>query len=182
MIYLSEILGRDPTLKGNISFIYNVILNFSLPSTEKIRCAWEQDLGVQISAQAWKGSLDFIHTSSLCLRQSLIQFKMVHRLHLSRDRLAATYPNTDPNCLRCHQGIATIGYMYWSCSALTNFWTQIFEVITVHICAADSITAVFGETADEIQISTSQACAIAFARLLARRFVLRQWKSVPLGL
>lgn len=38
---LDRILGHDPTLKGNISFVYNTILNFSTPSTEKTRCAWE---------------------------------------------------------------------------------------------------------------------------------------------
>ena len=174
------VLGRDPTLKGNIYFIYNIILNFSMPSTEKTRCAWEQDLGVQLSAQTWEGSLDFIHTSSLCLRHNLIQFKILHRLHFSRDRLAAIYPNTDPHCLRCHQGIATIGHMFWACPALTNFWTKIFEAFT-HMCGRlippDPITAIFGVRAEEVQTSTSQAYAIAFASLLARRLILRQWKS-----
>ena len=96
---LDRILGHDPTLKGNISFIYNIILNFSMPSSEKTRCAWEQDLGVQLLVQTSEGSLDLIHTSSLCLRHSLIQFKIIHRLHFSRDRLAAVYPNTDTHCL-----------------------------------------------------------------------------------
>lgn len=177
---LDRILGCDSTLKGNISFIYNIILNFSMPSTEKTRCAWEQDLGVQISAQTWEGSLDFIHTSSPCLRHNLIQFKILHRLHFCRDQLAAVYPNTDPHCLRCQQGIATTGHMFWSCQALTSFWTQIFEVFT-HMCGRriplDPITAVFGVKAWDVQISTSQACAIAFASLLARRLILRQWKS-----
>lgn len=177
---LDRFAWRDPTLNGNISLIYNIILNFSMPSTEKTRCAWEQDLGVQISAQTLEGSLDFIHTSSLCLRHNLIQFKILRRLHFSRDRLAAIYPNTDPHCLRCHQGIATIGHMFWSCPALTNFWTQIFEAFT-HTCgrriSPDPITTVFGVKAWDVQISTSQACAIAFASLLAGRLILRQWKS-----
>ena len=105
---LDKILRCDPTLKGNISFIYNTILNLSIPSLERTRCAWEQDLGVQLSTQTWEGSLDSIHSSSLCLRHNLIQFKIIHRLHFSRDRLAAIYPNTDPHCLRCHQGTATV--------------------------------------------------------------------------
>ncbi len=171
-------LSDNDLLECNISFIYNIILNFSMPSTEKTRCAWEQDLGVQLSAQTWDSSLDFIHTSSLCLRHNLVQFKIIHRLHFSRDRLAAIYPNTNPHCLRCHQGIATTGHMFWSCPALKNFLIQIFEAFT-HMggrpIPLDPITTVFGVTAGEVQISTSQACAIAFASLLARRLILRQW-------
>ena len=116
----------------------------------------------------------------MCLRHNLIQFKILHRLHFSRDRLAAIYPNTDPHCLRCHQGIATIGHMFCACPALTHFWTKIFEAFT-HMCGRlippDPITAIFGVRAEEVQTSTSQAYAIAFASLLARRLILRQWKS-----
>ena len=86
----------------------------------------------------------------------------------------------DPHCLWCRQGIATIGQMFWSCPALTHFWIQIFEAFS-HKCgrpiSSDPITTVFGVTAGEAQISTSQARAIAFASLLARRLILRQWKS-----
>lgn len=177
---LDQILGRDPTQKGIISFMYNIILNSAMPSIEKTRCTWEQDLGVPIPASTWEGCLDWIHTSSLCLRHNLIQFKILHRLHFSRERLAHIYPNTDPHCLRCHQGLATLGHMFWSCPSLTSFWTQIFDAFT-HMCGShiplDPVTAVFGVIGDHVKISTSQTYAIAFGSLLARRLILRQWKS-----
>lgn len=40
----------------------------------------------------------------------------------------------------------------------------------------ESVTAVFGVTSGEVQISSSQASVIAFALLLARRCILQQWK------
>lgn len=46
---------------------------------------------MELSEEAWRDSLTHIHTSSLCLRHGLIQFKVLHRLHYSRDKLAKIF-------------------------------------------------------------------------------------------
>ena len=71
-----------------------------------------------------------VNASSICIRHGLIQFKILHRLHLSRSRLAKLYPNIDPRCERCHQTEATLSQMFWSCSRLSSFWLSSFDGIS----------------------------------------------------
>lgn len=180
MICLTEYLGVIQPLRATF-LSYTTLFSISVYLQQRrLEPKKTGNRTLASNSQHREGSLDSIRASSLCLRHNLIQFRILHRLDFSRDPLAAIYPNTDPHCLRCHQAIATIGHMFWSCPALTNFWIRIFEPL-MHMCGRlippYPVTAVFGIMSGEVQISTSQARAIAFASLLARRLILRQWKS-----
>ncbi|CAB1336864.1 unnamed protein product [Coregonus sp. 'balchen'] len=97
------------------------------------------------------------------LYERLIQFKVLHCLHYSNDRLANIYLNVDPKCLRCHQSPATA-----------------FS----HMCNAtvspNPFTAIFGLLPLDQNATMHQVNAIAFASLLARHLVLFHWKSAKL--
>lgn len=69
--------------------------------------AWEQDLQINISEENWDGVLRKIHSSSMCARHSLIQFKVVHRAHLPKSKLSRIYPPIDPTCDRCKSAETT---------------------------------------------------------------------------
>ena len=73
---LDIILDWNPDTRGNVSRIYKTIQTNSLPSLEKTKLAWEQDLNVEFTGEVWEHSLYRIHTTSLCLRHCLIQFKV----------------------------------------------------------------------------------------------------------
>ena len=78
-----------------------------------IREQWENDLGAQLADEEWDMALTRVHSSSICSRHSLIQFKVLHRLHFSKVKLARIFPN--PICDRCKQAPATSYHMFWSC-------------------------------------------------------------------
>lgn len=63
-----------------------------------------------------------VNASSICIRHSLIQLKIFHRLHLSRSRLAKLYANIDPIWVRCHQTEVTLSHMFWSYTRLSSFY------------------------------------------------------------
>lgn len=59
-------------------------------------------------------ALTRVHSSSICSRHSLIQFKVLHRLHFSKVKLARIFPNIDPLCDRCKLTPGTSYHMFWS--------------------------------------------------------------------
>ena len=126
----------------------------------------------------WQYSLERIHTSSL--HRGLIQFKVLHHLHYSRDKLPKLFPTADPGCPRCSYVPATVGRMFWSCTSLNNYWRQLFDVFS-KICgqtiAPDYHTAIFGIPPPGCKVSNLQTNALAFASLLAHRLILFNRKS-----
>lgn len=171
------ILDLHPTMKRRVSKIYKTALVISPPPQwDTARLAWEEDLGVTLSDETWQCSLKRIHTTSLCIRHGLIQFKIVHHLHYSPEKLAKIYPGTSPVCPRCGHSPAKLGHMFWSCDSLINFWVRVFEAVSF-ICDRtvnpDPTVAIFG-----VFPSEEQANAVAFITLLARRQILLHWKSV----
>lgn len=133
-----------------------------------------------IPEDIWKNTIQRIHTSSLCIRHGLIQFKVVHRLHYSNDRLSKLYPNVEPNCPRCHYSPVSLGHMFWSCPSLYDFWSSIFQslsVISGETLQPDPLIAIFGVARDELKLSHLHKNAIAYASLHARRLILLNWKA-----
>lgn len=120
------------------------------------------------------------HTSSLCICHGLIQFKVLHRLQYSRDKLSKFFPTADPGCPRCSYVPAIIGHIFWSCISLNDYWRQIFDVFS-KICGQtitpDYHAAIFGVPPPGRKVSNLQANVLAFASLLARRLILFNWKS-----
>lgn len=177
---LYSVLNVDPLRKGAISKIYALILNSQPHTWDKARQAWEGDIGEIMSEDTWEKSIKRIHTSSLCVRHCLIQFKIVHRMHYSNDRLSKLYPNVTPNCPRCQYSPVSLGHMFWSCPSLHNFWTSIFQSLSAipgKALQPDHITAIFGVVRDELGVSCLHRNAIAYASLHARRLILLNWKG-----
>ena len=122
-----------------------------------------------------------MHSSSICIRPGWVQFKVLHRLHLSASKLAKLYPELDPNCIRCSRDPATLSHMFWLCPKLTPFWTGVFDTFSYmcdRVIDPNPMTALFGVVPQETRIPTHQAEAIAFSTLLARRLILFSWKKV----
>ena len=96
-------------------------------------------------------ALKRVHSSSSCARLGLIQFKVLHRVHLTKARLGDIYPWTDAGCDRSSFSPANPAHAFWSCLQLENYWAMVFKTIsevlgvTLRPCP---LIAVFG-TADE---------------------------------
>lgn len=73
--------------------------------------------GSVVSEAVWQSAIKQIHSTSICVRHGLLQFKIIHRLHYSRSKLARIFPEIDPTCSRCHREEATLGHIFWTCPA-----------------------------------------------------------------
>lgn len=177
---LVECLKLKPHLPGCVSQIYSIIQNINCHPLHHLRTQWGEDLNTELSEETWQRVIQKIHTSSICVRHGLIQFKVVNRLHSCRAKLARIYPGLDPNCVRCNQAPATLGHMFWTCPKLCTFWSEIFNTFS-YICKKkidpDPATATFGVAPSNSGLSKYDSHLIAFSTLLARRLILFNWKS-----
>ncbi len=179
---LDSLLRVNRLNKSRISFIYSHIMDSCNHSISHIREQWENDLGIQLSDEEWDMALTRVHSSSVRSRRALIQFKVLHRLHFSKARLARIFQNVDPLCDRCKQTPATSYHMFWSCTKLVPFWSSFFEVISnayAYNISPSPLVAVFGWFSDAAGsvLPVHLQRVIAFSSLLARRLILFKWKA-----
>ncbi|KAF3840339.1 hypothetical protein F7725_019056, partial [Dissostichus mawsoni] len=99
-----------------------------------------------------------VNSSSSCARLSLIQFKVLHRLHYSKAKLSRIYPDRlDDRCDRCSQAPCDLTHMFWLCPKLSSFWQSFFECISEIVglkISPSPHVAIFGRPPDEINIKT----------------------------
>ncbi len=156
---LDSYLSCNILAKGSISIIYNLIINQASSSLDNIKRVWGEDLGGQLSEDTWNCVLKQVHSSYMCARHSLIQFKIVHRAHISKVKLAQTFPGTSSLCNRCQ------------CAEATG------SVVLQHRLEPEPLVALFGVAPEELQLSASTCKILAFSFLLARRAILLKWKN-----
>ncbi len=82
---------------GIISKIYAIILSKDNYHNIKIIRAWEEELDLELEDDYWSRVLEKIRTTTSCARLSFIQFKTIHRAHLSKAKLSKIFPL----CFRC---------------------------------------------------------------------------------
>ncbi|KAF3840392.1 hypothetical protein F7725_019109, partial [Dissostichus mawsoni] len=71
-----------------------------------------------------------IHTSSSCARLTLIQFKVLYRVHFSKARLSQIYPTAFDICDKCQASPCNLSHMFFSCPLVFSFWQKFFEDIS----------------------------------------------------
>lgn len=169
-----------PNQRGIISQMYNHLMSLDTHTLLKTKLAWEAELGSELTDEFWDAAVDRIHSSTSCARLGLIQFKVLHRIHFSKARLAEIYPNVDNRCDRCNNTPADLSHMFYFCPKLNNFWTSVFKTMS-DILGKDlqpsTLISLFGTPEDHTTLTSKQADIVAYASLLARRRILLDWKS-----
>lgn len=111
-----------------IGIIYSLINSHNTLTVLKKH--WEEDLDTELSETLWKNIIQKMYSSSLCMRHIIIQLKIVHRLHWSKNKLARFKPNITPECDRCRQTSATLSRMFWYCPKLKGVWESLFATLS----------------------------------------------------
>ena len=104
------------------SFLYDLLSPSNDSAVNKSRADWETELlRISISDALWRKAMESVNSSSSSARLSLIQYKVLFRLHYSRDKLFKLYPDrTTVACDRCSQTPCNLTHMYWICSKLSK--------------------------------------------------------------
>lgn len=136
---------------------------------------------VDLEEETWESALLRVNNSTFCAKLTIIQFKILHRIHYSKARLAKIFPNIDASCERCRNPSADLIHMFWSCPTLKAYWSTIFntlsEALNVEL-QPNAAMGIFGVTdRGHRTLRKSHKNIIAFTTLLARRRILLHWKS-----
>ncbi len=127
--------------------------------------------------------LDCVHTSSTCATHGVLQCKFLHRIYWTKSRLSREYGNVDSIHDRCCQAAASLFHMFWTCPSLQSYRALIFrtisEVLQVPIDPSP-VTAFFGVFPEALwgSLPSYKSDWVAFVTLLARPFILIDWKKV----
>ncbi|KAE8287269.1 hypothetical protein D5F01_LYC15241 [Larimichthys crocea] len=89
---IDSLLFLDPAQKRSISVIYNSIDSLNPEQTTRLKQTWEQEIGVPVSDDQWDQILKLVHTSSICARHSLLQCKVLFRVHYTNVLIGEDLP------------------------------------------------------------------------------------------
>lgn len=175
---IDQFITLSPNQKRVVSVIFNRISSLNPSITASFKTSWEQDIGVVMSKESWDKILHLVHSASICARHGLLQCKILFKAHYTNAILAKIFPDKNSECNRCHQAPANHLHMFWTCSQLSTFWSDIFkslsEIFQIPI-NLDPLTALFGLPQNP-NIPLNIKRAIAFTTLQARRSILLKWK------
>uniref|UniRef100_A0A3B3HDP0 Reverse transcriptase domain-containing protein n=1 Tax=Oryzias latipes TaxID=8090 RepID=A0A3B3HDP0_ORYLA len=180
---IEALLETPVHLRRFISRIYDQITSLKNTNLVKLRTDWVNELGEELALEddIWNDALLRVNGSSSCAKLNLIQFKVVHRIHYSKAKLAKIYPNVEASCDRCHHTPADLTHMFWLCPSLTSYWSVIFKTLSQALkidLEPNAAMAIFGITGGKQSILSKQnKHIIAFTTLDARRRILLHWKS-----
>ena len=160
---VDTVLSIDPLKKRLISTLYGKLLDLRSTPTDKLKTAWEKELGLLLSGDTWVSILKLVNSTSLCANRCLIQFKVVHRAHISKAKLSSIYLGISPYCVKCKHVEASLIHMYWSCSSLNKYWWEVFHTLSRVLnikLDPNPLTALFGVMEGEKRLTTAIQCTI----------------------
>lgn len=175
-----HILTGPSDSKHLISKIVHLFDECIIAHTVKIRDAWKEDLGVELSESMWSRCLAKIDSCSINSRHQLIQFKIVHRLHYSKAKLHKIYPSVSPLCDRCNVSVGTLSHAFWSCPSLTSFWSKIFDYYSKAYkkpLQPEPGLVIFGCSRVMSTIPATMRQPVELGLIVGKRLVLKEWKS-----
>ena len=115
----------EPSRRGAISCLYNLLSNLQNPSLETLRSAWEGDLGLAVAAEQWRKALEgvlfgmVLFSSGCCT--AFISLKI---------KLSKMFPGVDSTCDRCKVSPASLAHSFWHCPKLSTYWNSIFGTLS----------------------------------------------------
>ena len=177
---LDELFNLHPNTEKLIAYIYNIILDKENPITETYRQAWENEIGLSITKENWEESLQRIHRCSLNARHTLIQFKVLYRLHYSKTKLNSIFPNLSSICDKCKNLEANLIHSFVTCPKLNYYWTEIFKVISEVLKVKldpDPKLIIFGIPDSNLVLTVNQRNFFDYCLIIGKKIILKFWKG-----
>lgn len=105
--------------KMSISLLYRAMHNVPPVTLQEFREKWEKEFSITINE--WEGVWIYVGPFSVCNCAKSIQFKILHRMHISPNRRHNFNPTLSPMCLKCKTEIGTLTHCLWSCHKLQRY-------------------------------------------------------------
>lgn len=169
---LPKILDKPETWIKTISKLYTGILQANPSPQITAKQGWEKELGIQLQDPWWERAKLQVNSSSSCAHLNLIQFKVLHRMHFSKAKLAKTFPGSSEACNRC-------AFVPADLLEANRVLEELFhDHVISSRCSYHSLSAHchFGVPSNYSEFSKPTLNVLAFASLTVSRRILLHWK------
>lgn len=164
--------------KKLLSKIYKIISKsdntLSLPSAK-----WESDLSITPNAAFWTQICKNITFMTKNANLQLIQYKVLHRSHLTGQKLFKM-GFTAETCSHCTQNTPdTYLHAIWDCTSVKKFWENVTNSLSkfmgCHIPLSPSL-CILGDISI-INLNSTNSQLLLVALTIAKKTILMNWKS-----
>lgn len=163
-----------------ISRIYNTLISLSSPSVHIYKSKWEVEIGEPIADEMWERGLEKVNTCSYSAKHCLIQFKIIHMLHYTKEKLHRIFPETSDLCDKCKSSVGTPLHSYVLCPKICSFWIDVFHIMSEVMKTAikpEPLPIILGILDSSINLSHAQQCFVSYGIIIAKKLILTMWKS-----
>lgn len=128
----------------------------------------------------WEDCVSSFIPSMIAAKDIFIQFKFLHRVYYTPQRLSRIYPQMEPTCPRCTREIGSFWHMVWSCCKLRPYWEAVAmslsDLFGTNV-PLDPLVMLLGHL-EEVEGDRYTKLCITFCLFCAIREILLRWKSV----
>ncbi len=110
----------------------------------------------------------------------LIQYKILHRVHITQQRKYKMGFSNSPICTQCNLGtLDTYLHSFWYCTPVQNFWLVVTEklhmLLDIEIPVSPSFCLL--GLGLETEIASHYVQLVYIALILAKKAILQHWKT-----
>ncbi len=116
--------------KKCITVFYRALNSNSPHTSQTTKQAWEKDLGIAIDDADWREVWSQAMNISVCNRTKSIQFRIVHRKHITPVVKNKMDASNSPLCWKCNSETGNYFHCLWSCMKLQGYWSSIVNELT----------------------------------------------------
>lgn len=167
--------------RGQLSKLYNILLNGSQESSHSYLSSWRNDLQLDISTEEWEKACHLAQTQSINTRGRLLQYKWLFRTYITPVKLNHFNPNIPDNCPKCNIERGTLLHCIWECKKLQDFWKDTLRLIsrlTECIIPVEPRLCLLHIYPEDFGANAKKRKLIDFCLLQVKRVIALKWKDV----
>uniref|UniRef100_A0A803K2L7 Reverse transcriptase domain-containing protein n=1 Tax=Xenopus tropicalis TaxID=8364 RepID=A0A803K2L7_XENTR len=123
-----ELTLQNPSKKKLTTALYALLLSTVKSPFKTAHVMWKRDFP-EIDDDDWDEATDRAYDYLVSTRDRLIQFKIIHRLHLTPLRLHHMNRRNPPQCPKCNAPEANYIHLLWKCQSIQSYWAQVTTYI-----------------------------------------------------
>lgn len=166
-------------LKKIISKLYKIITTSKHQITLPLK-KWENNLGISPNPDFWMNICKNIYTMTTNANLQLIQYKTLHRIHLTQSRLHKMELSETDICLQCTTG-STDNYLHatWDCTPVHSFWALVTDklsnILGCRVPLHPSL-CLLGDTS-QIHLPNKYHNPLLISLAIAKKIIFQNWKN-----
>ena len=176
--FVKNIIKLSPKNKKNLSKIYSLLSktdSIHLP-TQK----WEKDLSLSFDTDFWSQACRNTFKMTTNTNLQLIQFKVLHRTHITQFKLYKMGFSQSDTCTQCTLNTSdTYFHALWLCSPVYQFWASVTDklssILDCRIPQSPNLCLIGDLTITPLTDNLFQPTLAALT--IAKKTILVNWKD-----